>query len=203
LRDTTQLSETGSSPDAAQLAMTRQVVAALRRIIHAVDLHSRALVQRYGLTGPQLVVLRELVEGPSRTVGELAQAVHLSQATVTGIVDRLERKGLVHRQRSAHDKRRVMVLMTDRAGVVLAGAPPLLQEHFIDGFGRLPEWERTQILSSLQRVVALMERPALGVAPVLMAASGAESAGEYAKAPAEGYLDTLHPIESSSLEDPL
>jgi DNA-binding MarR family transcriptional regulator len=147
--------------------MTGQVIAALRRIIRAIDLHSRALVQRYGLTGPQLVILKELLVGAPRSVGELAAAVNLSQATVTGILDRLERKGMVLRERSEADRRKVLVSPTGAAGDALAGAPPLLQEHFTDAFTRLPDWEQSQILSSLQRIVALMEAGDVVAGPIL------------------------------------
>jgi len=144
-----------------------QVMAALRRIIRAIDLHSRSLVLRYGLTGPQLVVLKELVEGGGRPVSELAHAVNLSQATVTGILDRLERKAMVERVRSIQDKRKVIVSSTVEAERVLAGAPPLLQEHFTAAFGELADWEQTQILSSLQRIVSLMEAGEVEAGPIL------------------------------------
>jgi len=146
---------------------TNQVMAALRRIIRAIDLHSRALVQRFGLTGPQLVVLKELLENAPQTVSALAAAVNLSQATVTGILDRLERKSMVTRVRDAKDKRKVMVSPTPAAADALAGAPPLLQEHFTEAFGRLTDWEQTQILSSLQRIVALMEAGDVEAGPIL------------------------------------
>lgn len=146
---------------------THQVVAALRRIIRAIDLHSRSLVQRFGLTGPQLVVLKELVAGSPRTVSELAGAVNLSQATVTGILDRLERKDMVTRVRDASDRRKVLVTPTSEAEEVLAGAPPLLQEHFTEGFAQLPDWQQSQILSSLQRIVALMEAGDVAAGPIL------------------------------------
>ena len=144
-----------------------QVMAALRRIIRAIDLHSRALVQRFGLTGPQLVVLKELMESSPQPVNRLAAAVSLSQATVTGILDRLERKGMVTRIRDSVDKRKVMVSPTSAAEESLAGAPPLLQEHFTAAFEELPDWERTQILSSLQRIVALMEADDVEAGPIL------------------------------------
>lgn len=147
--------------------VTHHVMSALRRIIRAIDLHSRSLVQRYGLTGPQLVVLKQLLTRPPSSVGELAKTVNLSQATVTGILDRLERKDLVTRVRSTDDRRKVLVSHTDEAMVALAGAPPLLQEHFIDAFSRLPEWEQHQILSSLQRIVALMEATDVEAGPIL------------------------------------
>jgi DNA-binding MarR family transcriptional regulator len=142
-------------------------MAALRRIIRAIDLHSKMLVQRYGLTGPQLVVLKELAETSPRTVSELARAVNLSQATVTGILDRLERKGMISRRRSTEDKRKVLVEPTAGAVAALAGGPPLLQEHFTRSFGDLADWEQSQILSSLQRIVALMEASDVEAGPIL------------------------------------
>lgn len=146
---------------------TTQVMAALRRIIRAIDLHSRALVQRFGLTGPQLVVLKELVETSPLSVSSLAAAVNLSQATVTGILDRLERKAMITRERDSLDKRKVLVSPTAVAEDVLAGAPPLLQEHFTAAFSDLEDWEQTQILSSLQRIVALMEAGSVEAGPIL------------------------------------
>lgn len=147
--------------------VTEQVMVALRRIIRAIDIHSRSLVQRFGLTGPQLIVLKRVVASPEISVGDLARRVHLSQATVTGIIDRLERKDLLCRSRSTQDKRKVLIRATDTAREVLAAAPPLLQESFITTFGRLPDWEQTQILCSLQRLVALMEAREIEATPML------------------------------------
>ncbi|MEN8163789.1 MAG: MarR family winged helix-turn-helix transcriptional regulator [Acidobacteriota bacterium] len=157
----------GSKQAAHQGITTNQVMAALRRIIRAIDLHSRSLVQRFGLTGPQLVVLKELLDDSPQTVSALAVSVNLSQATVTGILDRLERKSMVSRVRDSKDKRKVMVSPTLAAEDALAGAPPLLQEHFTEAFVGLPDWEQTQILSSLQRIVALMEAGDVEAGPIL------------------------------------
>lgn len=95
--------------------------------------------------------------------------MHISQATLTGIVDRLEVRGMVERERSSVDRRRVMVASTAAAKDVLRTAPPLLHDSFIEGFGALPEWEQTQILASLQRLVALMEARDISAGPILAA----------------------------------
>jgi len=154
-------------PPGSDSAITNEVMSALRRIIRAIDLHSRALVQRFGLTGPQLVVLKELLVDSPRPVNELARSVNLSQATVTGILDRLEKKGMIERVRSTVDRRKVLVSPTPTAEAALAGAPPLLQEHFTSSFVRLPDWQQSQILSSLQRIVALMEAGDVDAGPIL------------------------------------
>jgi DNA-binding MarR family transcriptional regulator len=147
--------------------VTVQVVEALRRIIRAVDLHSRALVQKYRLTGPQLVVLRAIADTRPASVGEIARAVHLSQATVTGILDRLEARDLVRRSRSPDDRRRVVASLSPGAEERLRSAPPLLQEHFIRRFLDLEESEQQRILTSLERVVSLMEARDLDATPIL------------------------------------
>lgn len=142
------------------------VLIALRRIVRSIDLHSKRLVHDYGITGPQALVLKFLITGEPLPVGELARGVNLSQATVTDILDRLAGRGLVQRVRSEADKRRVLVTST-AAGKEVAEHAPLLQEHFVEEFGMLEDWEQTLILSSLQRVAAMMDAQAIDAAPVL------------------------------------
>jgi len=143
------------------------VILALRRIIRAVDRRSRYLVTCYGLTGPQLIVLKELSTNGGCCVSELTKAIHLSQATATGILDRLEKRRLVRRERSDQDKRRVLVWLTGAGEELLADAPPLLQEEFTAEFSKLQDWEQTQILSSLQRLVSMMEAQGIEATPIL------------------------------------
>lgn len=151
--------------------ITGMVLVALRRIIRAIDLRSRSLVTRYGLTGPQLTVLKQLASREGISIGELTRGVHLSQATVTGILDRLAKRDLVRRERSTEDRRRVQVWLTEAGRTLLADAPPLLQEEFTEQFENLEDWEQTQILSAIQRVVAMMEARHIEAAPILTTGS--------------------------------
>jgi len=144
-----------------------QVLMALRRITRAIDLHSRRLVQSHGLTGPQTLLLKSLLDGGEISVGTLAQRISLSQATVTDILNRLEKRGLVRRVRSETDKRRVHVKATEACDRLLENSPPLLQEQFAERFDMLEEWEQTLMLSTLQRVAAMMDARDLPVSPVL------------------------------------
>ncbi len=131
---------------------------ALRRVIRAIDVHSRRLARDVGLTGPQLAVLRVLAEQPEpRTGSGLARAASISHATVTGIVGRLEARGLVERRRSSRDRRSVLLHLTPHGREAALGAPPLLAETFLERFEALPDWEQTQIVSALQHIAAMME----------------------------------------------
>lgn len=144
-----------------------QVLMALRRITRAIDLHSRRLVQSHGLTGPQTLLLKSLLDGGETSVGVLAQRISLSQATVTDILNRLEKKGLVRRVKSEVDKRRVHVEATAACDRLLENSPPLLQEQFAERFNALEEWEQMLMLSTLQRVAVMMDARDLPVSPVL------------------------------------
>lgn len=195
------------TPTPDKQRVTRDVVIALRRIVRAIELHSQSLVHNVGLTGPQLLVLQALAEFDGvASAGTLARAVHLSQATVTGILDRLERHGHATRLRSTTDKRRVLVSLTPRAEELLAQAPQPLQHSFTRRFAELEEWERTQMLSVLQRVVAMLEARDLAAPPVLdefgvVFTAGAASTppdarsgdGEVGPASTEGDSPHVHP----------
>lgn len=144
-------------PSQFQDVLFTEVLIAIRRIMQAVVVHSRYLAREYGLTGPQLFVLNTLHGAGGLTVSELARRVNVSQATMTGILLRLEKHGLVERRRSAEDKRRVIATVTPAGRRILASPPPMLQQTFMTAFARLEPWEQSQILSSLHRVASLME----------------------------------------------
>ena len=146
------------------------VLIALRKIIQAIDLNSKQLVKRVGLTGPQLVILQYISSSDRISVGEVAKNVSLSQGTVTGIIERMEKRDLVTRQRGRRDKRRVMVQVTESGKALLETAPPVMQESFLKRFKKKEDWEQTLILSALQRLVCMMDATAISAAPFLSAA---------------------------------
>ena len=143
------------------------VLIALRRIIRATDLHSRALGKETGLTTPQLVVIRAVRDMSAPTVSDVARAVSLSQATVTTILDRLEARGLVCRRRSEEDKRVVNALLTEKGEQVLSSAPRLLQDAFSARFQALEDWEKSMIVAAMERVAVMMNAEDIDASPLL------------------------------------
>jgi len=160
-----------------------QIVAALRRIIRAIDLQSRRLLERHKLTGPQLATLREAARLGQPSTSALARAVHLSQPTVSGILDRLERAGLVERARWSGDRRNVVVSVTEAGETVLREAPSLLQDRFRAELAGLEDWERMGLLSALERIATMMD------AGGLEAASDLDVSDALAAPPAGGLGD--------------
>lgn len=151
------------------LTIEDAIVAALRRIIRAVDLHSRHLVHEVGLTWPQLATLRAAERLGSCSIGALARALHLGQPTLTGIVQRLERAGYVERSRHEQDGRSVRISITPSGRGLLKNAPSLLQDRFRTELAKLKDWERFQTLASLQRIAEMMDVETLDASPLLVA----------------------------------
>ena len=156
-----------TTPSVPESSYDLRVLQSLRRIIRAVEIHSRKLAQSYRITGPQLGCLLAIREtGPVTTTG-LAHQVYLSPSTVVGIVDRLEEKGLVVRQRSRSDRRQVRIGMTEKGEKLAASAPSLLQDTLAEALKKLPETEQVSITMSLEKVVDLMEARQIEASPLL------------------------------------
>jgi DNA-binding MarR family transcriptional regulator len=141
----------------------------LRRVIQAIDLHSKQLVSKYGLTGPQILLLKSIYQTEEKEISskKLAQSASLSQATITSITDRLSEKKYITRNKSDIDKRKTMLKLTPKAIAVLEQKPSLLQEDFVNQFQNLEDWEQTLMLASLEKMAAMMHARSFEVAPVL------------------------------------
>ncbi len=134
-----------------------RILRSLRRIMHAVDSHSRKLNNEYRITSPQMLCLYSLVREDISTQAELVRHVALGASTVNGIVDRLEEKDLVIRERGKKDRRKVHLQVTEAGRALTVTAPSLLQSHFSATLRELPDLEQATIALSLERVVKLMQ----------------------------------------------
>ncbi len=180
-------SHAGPRPDNA---LETEVLIAIRRILRAVDQNSRRLLDNFGLTAPQLAALRTLEgAGPMRP-SALAKSLHLSHPTVTGILARLEVRGLVERTPGAADRRTLLVALSAAGREIVGRAPSLLQDRFRRELGQLARWEQLAILSNLERVAALMEAEHLDAAPHLVTHLD-ETTGGADRSPASGAADDL------------
>ncbi len=145
----------------------QELLIALRKVIRAIDLHSKHLSKTSGLTSPQLLIMLEIDKVSGVNSSQVAKSVNLSAATVTNILDRLENKNLISRVRDTQDKRKVGLYLTDNGKALLVKAPQALQEHFIDKFSSLAQWEQSQLLSSMERLSEMMDANEIDAAPLL------------------------------------
>lgn len=140
---------------------------ALRKILRATEINARALAREAGLTPSQHIILQliDALNGP--TPSAVAKEASITQATVTSLIDKLERQGLVQRRRDDVDKRRVIVDITEAGVRALRDAPDILQDRFQGRFGKLDDWEQSMIITVLERVASILDAEEIDAAPVL------------------------------------
>ena len=144
-----------------------QLLVSLRRIIRAIDIHSHQLLKNSGLTGPQLIVIKQISQLEAPLATQVAQKINLSAATVTTIIDRLEKRELVIRQRSAIDKRKVHLFLTEAGQQLLQASPQPLQEHFINRYQSLDKANQDRLLDSVEQIASMMDAEVLEALPIL------------------------------------
>jgi DNA-binding MarR family transcriptional regulator len=139
------------SPDDLSAALD-----AIRRIVQALRISTRAAERRLGISGAQLFVLHALSETPAHSLNELAARTFTHQSSVSTVVERLVRKRLVSRKRSTADARRVILSLTPSGRALLRSSPDIAQLRLISALRELPSRDRRSLARLLDRVVHAM-----------------------------------------------
>ena len=134
----------------------RTIEKAIRRIVRAHDLQSKALAKASGLTAAQLVVMKGIAELGEVTSAALSAYADISAATVVTVLDNLEERDLIHRYRSGSDRRIVHTRLTERGLTILASAPSPLGELFLQRFARLDAEERRRVVTAATGLANLL-----------------------------------------------
>ena len=145
-----------------------RILNAIRQMIRVTDIDSRRLAAEHGITSPQLMSLMAVAErGEATTAVEIAQRIHVSTSTLVGVLDRLEAKGLIRRQRNAEDRREVSIVATDAGRALVAKTPFPLQYSLGRALVKLSPQEREQMAQGMERLVELMGAKEMDAAPML------------------------------------
>jgi MarR family transcriptional regulator, organic hydroperoxide resistance regulator len=141
-----------SRPDA-----TLQIVTGLRRVVRAIELYSQDVYKQFSLTGPQLWAIKTLSRRGPLATSELAAALAVQPSTLSVLMDRLEKRGLVRRLRSREDRRFVEIALTPKGAELAARAPEPAQGRLLHGLRRLSPRELEAIRHAVDRLVTMME----------------------------------------------
>jgi len=138
---------------------TRVVLDSIRRIVRALRESSRKTERSVGLGAAQLFVLQRLAGAAPLSLNELAERTLTHQSSVSVVVSRLVRGGLVARRRAADDGRRVEITLTPAGREVLSRAPAAAQDRLIGALGLLGVAARRELARHLGRLVEAMALP--------------------------------------------
>jgi len=150
----TPLSETTSE---TPQNLVRDIIYQIRRLMQAGELFTKELNKTYQVSAPQLHCLLALHENGPLPPSQIARHIMVKSSTVTGIIDRLEQKGLVARLRNSPDRRVITIQLTEAGKELAQNAPPPIQHKIVDGIRKLPEGEIKQIILSLSKLTHMLD----------------------------------------------
>jgi DNA-binding MarR family transcriptional regulator len=135
----------------------KEIVGAIRKFVRAVSLDAFHMSKEFGLTGPQSSVLRTLVNQGPISSAALSRRLYVTPSNITGIVDRLEKKGLVERIKKEGDRRVALVTVTEKGEVLGRTLPDPIETRLISGLADL-ESEHVRILALvINQIVNLID----------------------------------------------
>jgi DNA-binding MarR family transcriptional regulator len=113
-----------------------------------------------GLTGPQRTVMQALVKSDGLSLKELTAQVGLAHSTVSGIVDRLEKRGLAQRQPNLNDRRHTRITASQVVQEFLKKRYPVIAAHpLLDALRSAKETERSAVMAGVRTLRRLFDKP--------------------------------------------
>ena len=147
-----------SSPD-----RIKEIIYLIRKLMHGAELYTKELNKKYAITSAQLNCLLALHENGPLPPSQIARYMMVNSSTLTGVIDRLEQKKLVRRQRNSPDRRIINIQLTPNGKKMAEIAPPPIQQRVVDGLQRLSSRELNQIILSLEKLTQMLDLQDLNV----------------------------------------
>lgn len=136
--------------------MVAGIIDDIRRVFQVLTDQSRKIEHETSLTGPQLWVVKILKETSPLKVSDLARRMYLHPATMVGLLDRLEAKGLLKRTRSEKDRRVVYIDLTEQGCELEINSPEVVQNLLVKGLETLTGQKLKMISDGLGEVVNIL-----------------------------------------------
>jgi DNA-binding MarR family transcriptional regulator len=124
---------------------------AVRAVVRALRINTRAIELEIGISLAQLFVLQQVAQRPATSLNDLAERTATHQSSVSVVVRRLVERGLVMRRADTADKRRVQIELTPAGQKLLVGAPETIQIRLMTALEELNQYERKQLAQLLTK----------------------------------------------------
>lgn len=136
---------------------TKQIIFSIRRLIQASELYTKELNKKYQISAAQLNCILTLYEYGPLPPSIIAKHMMVKSSTVTGVVDRLEKKGLAERMRNSPDRRVITIQLTETGKKLAQNAPPPIQQKIIDGLKKTDKAKKEQITHALNILTSMLD----------------------------------------------
>jgi MarR family transcriptional regulator, organic hydroperoxide resistance regulator len=133
------------------------VLKKFRLVFRSAKKHFQWVEQRCGVSGAQLLAMWELGERPGMRVSELASALSIHQSTASNMLDKLEGRSLIRRERSEHDQRVVKLFLTESGREVVAKAPQPARGVLVAALDGMPTESLCELEKQLDALIQGMK----------------------------------------------
>ena len=160
---------------------TTEILIKIRKIVRSVDIESKKIQKEYGVSIPQVLCLNFLRDSPNfqSTQDEIRKFLNLNSSTVSGIINRLEKKGLLARLPKSGDKRLVNIALTSAGDKILNSIPSLLHEQLSEKLQKLGENELKKVEESLDVLIKLLSIQQVKASPLIASEIDLEDIDDY------------------------
>ena len=135
----------------------RDVIYLMRRLMQTGERYTKELNKKFSVSAPQVACLLALLDNGSMSPSQIAKKIMVESSTVTGIIDRLEQKGLATRTRISRDRRVITIELTEAGRRLAENAPPPIQQKIVKGLRKIDEAERAQIIQTLNKLTEMID----------------------------------------------
>lgn len=155
---------------------TTDILIKIRKIVRSINLESKKIQKEYGVSIPQVLCLNYLHSSPNyqTTQGEIRKFLNLNSSTASGIINRLEAKGMIARLPKSGDKRVVNIALTSYGAKLLDKIPALLHEQLSKKLQKLDEKTLIQIKTNLDLLIDMLQISDLDASPLITIESNLE-----------------------------
>jgi DNA-binding MarR family transcriptional regulator len=148
---------------------TTEILIKIRKIVRSINLESKKIQKEYGVSIPQVLCLNFLYRSTNyqSTQGKIRQFLNLNSSTISGIINRLEKKGLLAKLPKQGDKRVVNIVLTSAGAKLLQKIPELLHEQLSQKLETLSQPQFYEIERGLDALVILLDLQEVDASPLL------------------------------------
>lgn len=153
------------TPNGEADTQLKEIIQLIRKLVRARELYTKELIKKYQLSASQLHCILVLNEMGPLPPSKIAQHIMVNSSTVTGVIDRLEKKGFLERMRNSKDRRVITIALTENGTELANNAPLPVQERMIKGIRALTERERDQIIQALRTLTEMVDTTKSNLSP--------------------------------------
>lgn len=146
-----------------------EIIVSIRKIVRSLNLESKGIQKEFGLSITQLLCLGHLEKSPNYQSNhkELMDLLSLNSSTVTGIINRLEKRGYVVRVRKQGDKRLTFITLTASGIKLLEETPNVLHDRLAKKLDNLSDDDRIMVKRALEIITSAMQIHKIDASPLL------------------------------------